>query len=342
MNKKYQQVLLHVLGCLAFLSLPVIFSPDFSGSFYFLKVPFFQKDVVNYIVLILCFYFNFYLLIPKFYFNRKYFLFVLGILLSFAALIYVPEFVFKEFLFKGDEIPHMNKFSPPKGNFILREIRHHLFQFMAVFIFSFFMKIYARLKKAEKEKSSAEISYLKSQINPHFLFNTLNSIYSLALEKSDSTAPAVVKLSGMMRYVISEADHDYVPLEKEIEYIDDYIDLQKIRWADTVKIAYTKSISLDGMKIAPLLLIPFIENAFKYGVNAEENSAIQIRIRAKEGKLSLEVYNNIISVKNVDVNSGLGIENTKQRLQLLYPGKHELTIINNADRFSVFLILTLK
>ena len=99
MNKKYQQVLLHVLGCLAFLSLPVIFSPDFSGSFYFLKVPFFQKDVVNYIVLILCFYFNFYLLIPKFYFNRKYFLFVLGILLSFAALIYVPEFIFKEFLF---------------------------------------------------------------------------------------------------------------------------------------------------------------------------------------------------------------------------------------------------
>ena len=130
------------------------------------------------------------------------------------------------------------------------------------------LKINSRLKLAEKEKVNAELSYLKAQINPHFLFNTLNSIYSLAIEKSDYTATAVVKLSSMMRYVITDASHKFVPLEKEINYISNYIELQKLRIDSSIKLMYTVTGDISDKKIAPLVLISFIENAFKYGVNA--------------------------------------------------------------------------
>src|ERR1700748_3501739 len=187
------------------------------------------------------------------------------------------------------------------------------------------LKISNRLKLAEREKVNAELSYLKAQINPHFLFNTLNSIYSLAIEKSDYTATAVVKLSGMMRYVITDASHKFVSLEKEINYISDYIELQKIRLDDSIKLSYSVSGDPADKIVAPLVLISFIENAFKYGVNAEENSEIKIHIDSTKGYVHLRVFNKKVKIQQVNTHtSGLGIENTINRLQLLYPGRHKL------------------
>lgn len=208
--------------------------------------------------------------------------------------------------------------------------------------FSFLLRIHFRWKKAEQEKTDTELSYLKAQINPHFLFNTLNSIYSLAITKSNNTPDAIVKLSGLMRYVITDASHDFVPLEKEINYITDYIELQKIRLDDTVAVKYEIKGNVKGKQIAPLILIAFIENAFKHGVNPEEESAIDISVTIEGDSLLLAVRNNKVThLQDGEVVNGMGIENATSRLQLLYPAKHTLEIQNQSTFFKVELTIDL-
>ena len=157
----------------------------------------------------------------------------------------------------------------------------------ALFVF-LSLRINKQLKQTEEDKLNTELSYLKAQINPHFLFNTLNSIYSLAItENADQTSSAIVKLSGMMRYVISEANKDFVSLEKEVNYVKDYIEMQKLRLGNTVKIDPSVSGHYFIKKIAPLMLISFIENAFKHGVNAEAHSVILIELNIIDNDLTL-------------------------------------------------------
>jgi tetratricopeptide (TPR) repeat protein len=186
------------------------------------------------------------------------------------------------------------------------------------------------------------ILYLKSQVNPHFLFNTLNSIYSLSIQKSDDTPSAIVMLSGMMRYVISDAALDYVSLEKELNYISDYIELQKIRLGNTVKIDYRCTGLTDEKKIAPLILINLVENAFKHGVNPEEDSHIRINILIKDSELHMDTFNNKVSaISDGTERSSIGLKNTRRRLKFLYPGNHNLTILDEANTYSVKLTINL-
>lgn len=232
---------------------------------------------------------------------------------------------------------------PPMGFSFWGRINHNFFLFFAVFFFSLLLRIALQWRQAQKEKSDAELSYLKAQINPHFLFNTLNSIYSLAIDKSDNTAPAVAKLSGMMRYVISDATKEFVPLEKEIAYIKSYIELQRVRFGESIHLFFEISGNPAGKQIAPLILIPFIENAFKYGVNAEEDSMIRIHIFIEENKLNMEVQNNKVNVQMAhEDKTGTGIANTQSRLRLLYPARHLLKIADNEKEFSVSLTLILQ
>ena len=312
------------------------------------KIVPFQRDFLAYILLLLFFYLNYYMLIPKLYFRKKYLGFALLVVLSYIIIAVLPSVLIMRHGFSiAPSVPllHENFLRPHNmipSPFFHNPFRQFFFQFLIVLIFSLMLKINNRLKLAEKQKVTAELSYLKAQINPHFLFNTLNSIYSLAIEKSDYTATAVVKLSGMMRYVISEASNKYVPLEKEISYLSDYIELQKIRLDDTIKLDYSVLGDTTEKVIAPLVLISFIENAFKYGVNAEENSDIRIHINISKAYLHLRVLNNKVHVyQNGVKKSGVGIENTKHRLQLLYPGNHKLTIKDTKDDFSVLLSLYL-
>jgi len=199
------------------------------------------------------------------------------------------------------------------------------------------------LKKIREEKLSSEISYLKAQINPHFLFNTLNSIYSLAIQKSDLAPIAVVKLSAIMRYVTSDAQKDKVSLEKELNYMLDYIDLQKMRFGETLNLNYKVNGSWANKQIAPLLLVPFVENAFKYGVNPEKESSVNIEVTIEGMNLIMQVDNAILNMKRDDqYEGGLGLENTKNRLQLLYPGKHVLRITETQTDFSLYLKIDLS
>jgi sensor histidine kinase YesM len=192
-------------------------------------------------------------------------------------------------------------------------------------------------KEAEKEKLNTELAMLKNQINPHFLFNTLNTIYSLALMKSDLTAEAVMKLSDMMRYVIQDVNHDQVPLETEIEYIRYYVELQKLRLSDNVDLQLEIRGDPQPFRIAPMILIPFVENAFKYGTTSRGSATILVKITIGDKFLDFRVSNQIFESRNNNETFGIGINNTRQRLQLTYPGKHDLELTNNGKVYIVNL-----
>jgi len=208
-------------------------------------------------------------------------------------------------------------------------------RFIMIFLLSLGISSYNRLKQIEREKMKAELSYLKAQINPHFLFNTLNSIYALTVKKSENAPESVTKLSGIMRYVITEAAQEFVALEKEIDYITNYVELEELRITSKVTLQYKVSGILIGKNIAPLIFVPFVENAFKHGVSTKENSTIQIVISIEGNQLNLLVKNTKVNTRTVS--TGLGIDNAKMRLQLLYPGKHKLAIQNSDEEFCVSL-----
>lgn len=200
--------------------------------------------------------------------------------------------------------------------------------------------IESKRQEIENEKLATELSFLKSQINPHFLFNTLNNIYSLAVVKSEATADAVLKLSSIMRYVLSETKHDTVPLDKEIQFIKHFIELQKVRLTDKVTIEFIVEGETAGKQIAPLILMPFVENAFKYGVSTKETSKLLFVVKANIDSIYFTAQNDMVSYdKGTENNTGIGLKNTKRRLELLYPDKHKLTVTEENKKFIVNLIL---
>jgi len=194
-------------------------------------------------------------------------------------------------------------------------------------------------KLLENISLNTEINFLKSQINPHFLFNTLNGIYSLAHNRSPQTETAILKLSDIMRYVLYESGTEKVELGKDIQYISNYIDLQRLRLSSKVSIHYEVKGNFEGHYIAPLLLISFIENAFKHGISYTNSSVVQIEISVFEETLTLLVENPV--VENNSFRGGMGLKNARRRLQLLYPGKHYLNILNTGHRHVVNLKLNL-
>lgn len=344
MLKKKRNIFIHLLGSFIFLGLPILFSPDLNEHYSIMDVfssrPF-QRPFVATCLLLAFFYANYYVFIPKFYIPKKYVLFSIAVIISFLIVVCVPELVF--FNRKMAPLPHhmLHHLRPPKNPFGLM-INHHLFQFIGVFVFSLLLKIRERLKQTETEKTNAELSYLKAQINPHFLFNTLNSIYSLAILKSEKTADAVVKLSDMMRYVLNDSNTNFTDLEKELNYISNYIELQRMRLTSNVNLTYICEGNVFDKKIAPLVLIPFIENAFKHGVNSEEDSSIDIKITITSTNLTLRVKNKCVSTNNNTLHkSGLGIETTKKRLHLLYPENHTLIISEANNYYTVNLSLNI-
>ncbi|MCC6289823.1 MAG: histidine kinase [Chitinophagaceae bacterium] len=195
-------------------------------------------------------------------------------------------------------------------------------------------------------KTAADLQFLRSQINPHFLFNALNTIYGTALqENADRTAEAVQKLGDMMRFMLEENQQDKIPLSKEITYLTNYIELQKLRTqiSPGIDISFTSKTEQCHHEIAPMLLIPFVENAFKHGISLQEKSWIRINISCDTEQLYFDVYNSVHSRKETDPEknrSGIGLENVKQRLSLLYPQQHELQIRSTATEY--FIHLTIK
>ena len=195
-----------------------------------------------------------------------------------------------------------------------------------------------RAARAEADKASAELSFLKAQINPHFLFNTLNNIYTLAVTKDEHAPDSIMKLSNIMRYVTDDVSVDFVPLQSEIDCISDYIELQRLRMNDDTQVDFIINGDADNKQIPPLVLMTFIENVFKYGISNHEPSVITINMVINDS-ITFFCQNRIFKIKKQPQRTGIGIKNTKQRLEHLYPGKHLLYITSDSEFYTVQLTL---
>lgn len=343
-------LLVHLLLWIIFLALPVFFAPT-AGQMGSGRLPFhfYIPYLASSVLLVVIYYLNYGILTPKWFFKRQYLTYFAIISVLLITLLIVPEV---DHLFKsyhGHHHPFQHRHGGRSDHFVPRNRLFHFSPFelqifvmgIIVIILSTLMATVQRLRQSEQEKSMAELSFLKAQINPHFLFNTLNSIYSLAYRKSDQTASAIVKLSALMRHVITDAQKEEVSLTKEVEYISNYIELQKLRLTESTKVEFAVNGETEGKMVAPLIFLPFIENAFKYGSNPEHGSCISIRLDVRPNSLLFEVTNSIVNDASVS-SERIGVGNAIDRLELIYPGQHLLKIRHEAQEYSVSLHIELK
>lgn len=195
-----------------------------------------------------------------------------------------------------------------------------------------------------EEKLTFELKYLKSQINPHFLFNTLNNLYSVALKnKDEETAKGITKLSYLMRFMLDGVNENLIPLEKEITYLKSYLDLQKLRFSeqDDVRINFEVKGDITGKRIPSFIFIVFIENAFKYGIDYKKHSFVDIKFEISDNTLRFNIRNSIHKTGDLQ-NPGIGLKNIRGRLDLLYPGSFSLEIASENDIFILDLIISLS
>jgi hypothetical protein len=350
MNKKPALIHIvgHIVGGIAFLAIPILISPRPA------HMPFFSRptlrDLLANVLMLLIFYFNYYVFIPKLYFRKKGVIYFTIIVLGFLAIAYGPSLMTGVIPWRppSDLHPPLQPGVPTDPRMVddasfLMHVRHSIFLYIGVVLFSILLRVRTKLLSTEILKHAAEMGALKNQINPHFLFNTLNNIYAYAIkEKAQITATSILKLSGMMRYVVTETGKEFVSLEKEIMYTNDYIDLHKMRLTNSMHLSYSVTGGVDQLTIAPMILMPFIENAFKHGVNPDQESYISIRIEISNNSLELVVENQKVKTSpEQHTKSGVGIENTKLRLELLYPKKHSLIISDEESHYRVRLNLKL-
>jgi len=199
-------------------------------------------------------------------------------------------------------------------------------------------------KELEKQNLQSELSLLKNQINPHFLFNTLNNIDSLIKKNPDYASESIVELSDIMRYMIYETNVNKVPLQKELDYIDNYLNLQKLQYFNNELVEYTITGSPENKEVAPMLFIPFIENAFKHCTNKEAKHAIRFSFSLESGKICFEAINIANKTQSIskDKSSGIGLDTVKRRLEILYPNKYSLQIQEKNDLFCALLMIKIN
>ncbi|WP_257670157.1 sensor histidine kinase [Parapedobacter tibetensis] len=293
----------------------------------------FWVSVVPYVYVIYAM--NMYWLLPLKEKRKHTFLLYIAIAIGISFVAFIPFGLFFLSVIRSDEEVYfviwicINLIMLPLANFVYQRQRERITQLVNL--------------KMELGQTSADLSFLRSQINPHFLFNILNTLYGTALqEDAERAATGIQKLGDMMRFMLHENNQDSILLAREIDYLRNYIDLQLLRTATTTGITVECDINdaLEGTYIAPMLLIPFVENAFKHGISLQEKSWIKISLYESEGKLYFDVHNSIHRKPKSDPegrHSGIGLENVKQRLAMLYPDRHDLVIRETTQEFFVHL-----
>jgi len=272
--------------------------------------------------------------------------------------IFHPYFIAEPPFFKQDMMPPRRPDFLPQDDYRMNPfdfIRHfgsysRSSQFLAVFIFSTGQKAvsqwYAekqRLQELENSMVQAELSFLKSQIHPHFLFNSLNSIYYLALSKDDKAPEAILSLSDFLRFVTTESDNSRIPLEKEVKMLEEYIHLQSLRASEKFELQFHRKGDFSSLQIMPLSFIPFVENAFKYGISAHTDCFIHLNVEVEHDVLVFTIANSIPSIQKITADSsGIGLENIKKRLELAYPERYVLNLQYDRLCFNVYLKIELE
>jgi sensor histidine kinase YesM len=337
-SKKWFIVLAHTAAWILLFSLPYLLRPDYneqpqrhvsSGNarFYFARI----MDATW----VALFYFNGLFLIPRLVYKKKYWLYGFALSAIFCWLIAQTSL-----LSTALNLPN--------------DFRRHLLLTFFIFLFILAastayqmirdrMKTERVAKDKENENLKTELAFLRSQVSPHFMFNVLNNMVALARKKSDLLEPSLIKLSSLLRYMLYETDEEKVLLEKEIEYLQSYIDLQVQRFGSKVKVHVCMEDYDKSYFIEPMLLIPFVENAFKHGTGLIQNAEINIELKAHNNLLQFIVANrfdsNAQEIK--DKTSGIGLQNVKRRLNLLYENRHALLILDKDNKYTVSLQLNL-
>jgi len=289
-------------------------------------------------------YMNFFIFLPRFLKRRKFGRYLLEFGVPFALLTFIRVHL-QRYIVDGYTYTDSYFYS---NVHIVQVTATSLFIVIFVSMLRFakdWFELEARKKEIENEKLTAELGFLKEQINPHFLFNTLNNLYYLAYTKSENTTEVIAKLSQMMRYMIYESNHPQVPMSKEIEYMQNYVSLERLRLNNQIPISFDISGDTTNAQISPLILITFLENAFKHGVDANNPSSwVKVSIRVNGNKCQYMVENSKRvngSVVNTE-KSGIGLRNVMRRLELSYPGNFEINVNDDAKRYKVELQLKLS
>ncbi|MGC4101849.1 sensor histidine kinase [Ferruginibacter sp.] len=293
-----------------------------SLSFYFNPI-----TISQYLLFPAIFYFNYFFILPHFYKKSRIVKAWAGWILLLAAFILLRYSIQEVLLLKWFGITNYSR-GTPVSYYIFDNIYFGgVLIVMSVLLWVIDDNIKTQKEKYQllEEKRSAELSFLKNQVNPHFLFNTLNNIYSLVSSNSDKALPSIEKLSLLMRYMYKDSNAEKVSLQHEIEYISSFIELQTIRLNNKNIVVYQVNGAIAQQKIAPLILIPFIENMFKHGIINNADKPLHITIDVQGNDLSLTT-SNYINHNNKDTSSGIGLENVKKRLALLYPNRYTLNV----------------
>ena len=288
-------------------------------------------------------YLNYFIFLPRFLTHKKVWRYLAEFILPFALLMLMRIHV-ERYLIDG--YSHQEEYLY-RTRFVVQLITTNLFIVIFVGMLRFaegWFEFEAKKKEIENEKLSAELNFLKAQINPHFLFNTLNNLYYLAYTKSENTTEVIAKLSQMMRYMIYDSNYPQVPLTKEIEYMQNYISLERLRLNNQIPIKFDVKGNPDTILITPLIFITFLENAFKHGVtNTATGAWVNISIELN-GKECIYMVENSKIVKTNPVKeekSGFGLQNVQRRLELSYPGQFQLRFEDKPDRYFVQLNISL-
>lgn len=282
-----------------------------------------------------------YLLIPQLLYKKRYAWFILTFIVAIAGSSLLKMNIIGRVI--GDQ--QMIRFSGDLKTRIYDHLIPHFFLVIAgvaVKLVFDYLKLQQRMAETAKEKAEAELNFLKSQINPHFLFNSLNSVYFLIDKNNTEARRSLHKFSDMLRYQLYELNGARIPVEREVNYLKDYVDLQKLRKGEYYSVEFTSSDRVKGFFIEPLLLVPFVENAFKHLSNyPDRNNFVKLGLERQNGHFLFTVENSKEPIRTTGQHGGIGLVNVKRRLELLYPGRHFLQIQDDSDHYKVELKLKL-
>lgn len=288
-------------------------------------------------------YFLNYELLPNYLFKKRYAKFILYFIYTLIVSFYIEMVTVMGIFILVAEFK-FQELHPSNTNALILIAGMYLVVFLgvAVKLVNHYHQNQAQIQSLKKEKLESELKFLKAQLQPHFLFNTLNNLYSLTLEKSEKASEVVLKLSELLDYVLYKCNTEFVPLSQEIEQIKNYIELEKLRYGDRLKVDLKMDVSEPKSMIPPMVLMILVENCFKHGISKSiDQPWIKINVKLIDKKIFIEVGNNKgqPSGQETDVSGGIGLHNLKNRLQLLYGDQYELKIEENGHSYFTFLTL---